>query len=292
VEDNVLRNLRDCMHLNSSAADAGDRVDAGSGSGVEHAGTDVAGNIGALQQSVDAPVSGIDGPSSGSATQRHSWDSGNMRVRCLDWLESLRALEGRAPLSVVGLGSSSTAALFPPTTTAGQQQPKGGTAADRGEAGGLELEPASAPAAGGTDEDDDLVPDKFYAEARWRRVEELAASAAAATGADADKADCDAAGGAAPCVPLDARFSRIIGTEVIYEPMHGRLVAAVLAHRLTKSEGTGCNGGGGAALLCCAVRNARTFAAFASECARRRLRYRSRQVGFIFMQASSSEWDW
>ncbi len=64
-------------------------------------------------------------------------------------------------------------------------------------------------------------------------------------------------------------FERIIGTDIMYEPSHATLVAAVLAHRLAP---------GGAALLCCAVRQARTFATFRTECARWGLRFHQRQV--------------
>ncbi|KAJ9531754.1 hypothetical protein QJQ45_021902 [Haematococcus lacustris] len=72
-----------------------------------------------------------------------------------------------------------------------------------------------------------------------------------------------------PALHPDRRFPRIIGTDVMYEPSHARLVAAVLAHRLAP---------GGAALLVCAVRQARTFTAFSHECRVRGLRYRVHAV--------------
>ena len=55
----------------------------------------------------------------------------------------------------------------------------------------------------------------------------------------------------------------------MYEPLHAKLVAAVLAHRIAP---------GGAALLCCPVRQAATFATFEAECVKRGLRYRRCQV--------------
>ena len=64
----------------------------------------------------------------------------------------------------------------------------------------------------------------------------------------------------------------ILGNEVMYEPLHARLVAAALAHRLQP---------GGKALLCCAVRLQAVFDAFAAACQLRRLRCRRLQVSLV-----------
>lgn len=75
--------------------------------------------------------------------------------------------------------------------------------------------------------------------------------------------------GSAASVPLHERFEAIIGTDVMYEPPHAALVAAVIAHRLPP---------GGACLLSCGVRECAIFDAFAAQCVARRLRYRHVQV--------------
>lgn len=68
-----------------------------------------------------------------------------------------------------------------------------------------------------------------------------------------------------PSVQLDEKFPVLIGNEVMYEPLHAKLVAAVVAHKLQP---------GGCCLLCCAVRDLATFGVFKSECARKGLSYR------------------
>ncbi len=55
----------------------------------------------------------------------------------------------------------------------------------------------------------------------------------------------------------------------MYEVAHAELVAAVIAHHLAPH---------GKALLCCAVRQAAVFAAFARYCSLRGLRCRSRAI--------------
>ena len=68
-----------------------------------------------------------------------------------------------------------------------------------------------------------------------------------------------------PSVPIEERFGVVLGNEVMYEPLHARLVAAVVAHKLQR---------GGCCLLCCAVRDLATFSVFRAECAKRGLVYR------------------
>jgi hypothetical protein len=68
---------------------------------------------------------------------------------------------------------------------------------------------------------------------------------------------------AAPTVLPSQRYSVIIGSEVMYEPAHAVLVAAVVAHRLAP---------GGRAFLSCAVRCLKTFVKLDAECVRRGLR--------------------
>jgi len=77
------------------------------------------------------------------------------------------------------------------------------------------------------------------------------------------------AGDVPPAIPPDVKYQRVVGSDVMYEPLHAKLVAAVLAHRLVP---------GGCALLCCAVRQLRTFQAFETACRQRGLRYRTCQV--------------
>jgi predicted nicotinamide N-methyase len=72
-----------------------------------------------------------------------------------------------------------------------------------------------------------------------------------------------------PTLPLDQTFDVVLGSEVMYEPVHARLVAAALAHRLSP------RGSSARALLACAGRERRVFEAFARHCAERGLRYRA-----------------
>lgn len=171
-------------------------------------------------------------PKHGSGQQ--AWQVGNMSVRTLDWLESLQAL---------GLGSGSGGGQ-----AAGEWAGAGtaGGAVASGEAG------ASGAAGAGETAVAIHDPKAFYANDLLRMDDAYTLP-----------------GEMPPSVPLAQQYSCIIGTDIMYEPMHAKLVAAVLAHRLAP---------GGAALLCCAVRQPRTFAAFTSECAARGLRYRRRQV--------------
>lgn len=126
---------------------------------------------------------GGDAASSGGVVQ---WDAGNMKVRLLDWRQSLRHLDG---------------------------------------------------------DDDDAASDTRNAGST--------------------------PGTHIPSVPLDDTFDVVLGNEVMYEPLHAELVAAVVAHKLAP---------GGACLVCCAVRDLATFKRFRSECVRRGLRCRQRQL--------------
>jgi predicted nicotinamide N-methyase len=76
-----------------------------------------------------------------------------------------------------------------------------------------------------------------------------------------------------PLLPQNETFEVVLGSEVMYEPEHARLVAAALAHRLSPPDSN--NGGGGIALLACAGRFQGVFETFAQNCAQRGLRYRA-----------------
>lgn len=96
------------------------------------------------------------------------------------------------------------------------------------------------------------------------------AAAAAEAGRDPSGTGTTGAGvDAPPGVSLDTKFPVILGNEVMYEPAHARLVAACLHHRLAP---------GGRALLCCAVRDQGVFDTFRDSCTARGLRYRAVQV--------------
>jgi hypothetical protein len=73
----------------------------------------------------------------------------------------------------------------------------------------------------------------------------------------------------APVVPLQQQFPVILANEVMYEPAHAQLVAAAIRHRLVR---------GGRALLCCAVRDQAVFDMFRDSCRRWGLRYRALKV--------------
>lgn len=73
----------------------------------------------------------------------------------------------------------------------------------------------------------------------------------------------------APCVPLQQQFPVILANEVMYETAHAQLVAAAIRHRLAH---------GGRALLCCAVRDQAVFDMFRDSCRRWGLRYRVLRV--------------
>jgi hypothetical protein len=73
----------------------------------------------------------------------------------------------------------------------------------------------------------------------------------------------------APAVPLQEQFPVILANEVMYEPAHAQLVAAAIKHRLAR---------GGRALLCCAVRDQAVFDMFRDSCRRWGLRYRALKV--------------
>jgi SAM-dependent methyltransferase len=79
-------------------------------------------------------------------------------------------------------------------------------------------------------------------------------------------------GGGPPTLPPEETFDVVLGSEVMYEPAHARLVAAALAHRLSP------RGGPSRALLACAGRERRVFEAFSRHCAERGLRYRAAAV--------------
>jgi hypothetical protein len=49
---------------------------------------------------------------------------------------------------------------------------------------------------------------------------------------------CEERGDMPPQVPMHQRFARILGTDVMYEPPHAQLVAAVLAHRCVALRGS------------------------------------------------------
>lgn len=70
-------------------------------------------------------------------------------------------------------------------------------------------------------------------------------------------------------IPDSQTFPVVLGNEVMYEPLHAQLVAAVLRHRLCP---------GGQALLCCAVRDQHVFDIFRDNCAKWGLRYRAMAV--------------
>ncbi|KAL3155850.1 hypothetical protein ABBQ32_012859 [Trebouxia sp. C0010 RCD-2024] len=60
----------------------------------------------------------------------------------------------------------------------------------------------------------------------------------------------------APCVALEEKFEVVIGTDILYEEAHSKLVAAVLRHRLTMN---------GQAIICCAVRDQAIFDQFSQQ---------------------------
>lgn len=96
----------------------------------------------------------------------------------------------------------------------------------------------------------------------------------AATGAEPSGSSSRAITGAspvcdsstAPGVPLDQQYPVILGNEVMYELQHAQLVAAAIRHRLQP---------GGRALLCCAVRDQKVFDTFRDSCRQWGLRYRA-----------------
>lgn len=214
----MLRNLRECMHLNnkpdSQAGCAASQPLGGSllvddGELFDDADSVDDLDFGELLSIQDNGDSAGLGQAAGAAgavcTQGcGAWEAGTMMVRTLDWLESLQRM---------------------------------------GPSKGCEGK-SSAPEA--------LDAKTFYANDLLRM-----------------DAECTLSGEMPPGTDMDEQFEVIIGTDIMYEPVHARLVAAVLAHRLAA---------GGAALMVCAVRQARTFAAFAKECAGRGLRYRTCQV--------------
>ncbi|KAF5838415.1 hypothetical protein DUNSADRAFT_2884 [Dunaliella salina] len=287
VEGPVLRNLRDCMHLNcpdaigSSAAgdqnhaphgqppaslqprqalpsDADLFDDAESVDGdVDLGSLMIAEDQEALQQKehlapaakvghrgIDAGEEKPDGqdarcPQGASADAvtpcQSAWEAGNMCVRLLDWLESLhwqqqkQRPQQQPPCTGEGVGNKD---VEQPGT---QEQPK-------------HVAPQLAASCPGPLDN----PSQFYANDLLRMSD-----------------NGPLQGEVPPKVDLHAQYPRILGTDIMYEPMHAILVAAVLAHRLEF---------GGCALLCCAVRQIRTFVAFEEACKAQGLRFRRLQV--------------
>lgn len=174
------------------------------------------------------------------------WDADNMQIRTMDWLESLRLMK----LKETG-GASVTPApgSCAVCSAAGNASTTGATEGNTFARTDSTLSETSTCTCGA----DELDPKRFYANDLLRSSPEPE----------------DVTQALPPSVPLDKSYPCIIGTDIMYEPMHAQLVAAVLAHRLTP---------GGFALLCCAVRQARTFTTFTAECARRGLRYRKKQI--------------
>lgn len=74
---------------------------------------------------------------------------------------------------------------------------------------------------------------------------------------------------AAPILQLPTVNQPDVLPQVMYEPLHAELVAAVIKHRLAPA---------GRALLACAVRQLAVFQHFAAQCGARGLRYRRRQL--------------
>lgn len=60
----------------------------------------------------------------------------------------------------------------------------------------------------------------------------------------------------APRLALEEKFELVIGTDILYEEAHSKLVAAVLRHRLTMR---------GQAIICCAVRDQAIFDQFTKQ---------------------------
>jgi len=287
VEGPVLRNLRDCVHLNSAggkssimAVDEGHTpngqcltslqpkqplpLDADLFDDAESVDGDL--DLGSLMIGEDqgvspggkhlAPVAGVghheeagkentegrearglkDSLAAAGIACQSDWEAGNMCVRLLDWLESLhwqqqqqRLQQHQQPCIGEGVGGE---AVEQPAT---DKQPR-------------QAAPQLAASYPGPVDN----PSQFYANDLLRMED-----------------NGPLQGEVPPKVDLHKRYPRIIGTDIMYEPMHAILVAAVLAHRLEP---------GGGALLCCAVRQIRTFVAFEEACTAQGLRYRWLQV--------------
>lgn len=95
----------------------------------------------------------------------------------------------------------------------------------------------------------------------------------AATAAGAEQQSSSSSSGPtpdrAPGIPLGQQYPVILANEVMYELAHAKLVAAAIKHRLAP---------GGRALLCCAVRDKKVFHTFRDSCRCWDLRYRALRV--------------
>jgi len=107
-EPEVLRNLRACMHLNAAADAASPAVAAPDDLTARMATTAItdeelfddaesADSNFDLGQMMSSEAAGVAAPSSATAADMASWDAGNMRVRLLDWADSMAHLDRPLP---------------------------------------------------------------------------------------------------------------------------------------------------------------------------------------------------
>ncbi|PNH00198.1 hypothetical protein TSOC_013998 [Tetrabaena socialis] len=118
VEGPVLRNLRDCMHLNRAGASGAAGAAGGGGAGGGGGSADADG-------AAPGPGTGAAGP----GEQAARWESGSVSVRLLDWAESVRALEGAAPGGAGAAGGG--AGDLPPAAVDAGDLPPGVPAGER-----------------------------------------------------------------------------------------------------------------------------------------------------------------
>jgi hypothetical protein len=249
-EDQVVDNLRTCMHMNTAAAAA-----AAAAASQQQQGSATA--AGAQSHGLDDLFGGSTDEDEQQQQQQHQEGAGVPDdAELFDDGDSVDELDLSAMLT--GRSSSVTAAA-------------GGSSSSRDPAAAV-----AAAAAGLTAwEADNLAvrlldwqesADALEAAERGEPLPQAAADAAAS---EQQVSSSSSQPDRAPGVPLQQQFPVILANEVMYEPAHAQLVAAAIKHRLAR---------GSRALLCCAVRDQAVFDMFRDSCRRWGLRYRALKV--------------
>jgi hypothetical protein len=255
-EDQVVDNLRTCMHMNTAAAAAAAAAAATAGQQQQQQqGSPTA--AGAQSHALDDLLGGSTDEDEQPQQQQQQEGAGVPDdAELFDDADSVDDLDLSAMLT--GRSNSGTAA-------AGGSSSRDPAAAVAAAAAGLTAWEADNMAVRLLDWQESAHA--LEAAERGEALPQAAAAGAAAS--EQQGVGSSSQPGRAPGVPLQQQFPVILANEVMYEPAHAQLVAAAIKHRLAR---------GGRALLCCAVRDQAVFDMFRDSCRRWGLRYRALKV--------------